>query len=434
MFWNNTAVNLIKEIDTAKAWWCSSAVMFSVKNGRNTIFGIDGPENDDYEHSSLLQLNGKALVQSRLPMCPTCAGMLATGYGIENIDCPELKAARGCMNSEYTGIWDTAEKIKPLLGLLSDGYYALADIRCFPSDGEGHFFYEVPNELKRYEATCAGYYSNYDFSCCEHFPLFLYPTQSSSLIDSERVEYYANILKSEEKAPRALAYHYSGFMNLLLDGHHKACASASLGKTLRCLVIIPANGCSFGSYTPRKGFTIKQNNPPVKLISFAGLHAEAPDGMHYNDIFAKGKKAEADLPYCRYGLTDTKIHYGPSLYPTVRDIAALLNAGPGIFPDMDKESLALLTDDGSDNADRYLEAALNYLASVDHDEAYKLACEIVRKRDVLMKRRRVRAALEFLVNERSEETEQLFIDYYLNHEDPDDNMDIVNSYWNKGES
>ena len=112
----------------------------------------------------------------------------------------------------------------------------------------------------------------------------------------------------------------------------------------------------------------------------------------------------------------------------------MLNAGPGIFPDMDKESLAGLTDDGSDNADRYLEAAMNYLASVDHDEAYKLACAIVRKRDVLMKHRRVRAALEFLVNERSEETEQLFIDYYLNHEDPDDNMDIVNSYWNKGES
>ena len=132
MFWNNTAVNLIKEIDTAKAWWCSSAVMFSVKNGRNTICGIDGPENDDYEHSSQLQLNGKALVQSRLPMCPTCAGMLATGYGIENIDCPELKAARGCMNSEYTGIWDTAEKIKPHMHLIENAKQAMLEVGITP--------------------------------------------------------------------------------------------------------------------------------------------------------------------------------------------------------------------------------------------------------------------------------------------------------------
>ncbi|MBR3532543.1 MAG: hypothetical protein IKN80_01460 [Clostridiales bacterium] len=119
MFWNNTLVNLIKEIDTSDAWWCSSAVMFSVRNGRNTIYEIDGPDNDDYEHSSQMIINGKALVQSVLPVCPTCMGMLATGYGTENIDCPELKAARECMNSEFTGILDTADKIKPLLGLLS---------------------------------------------------------------------------------------------------------------------------------------------------------------------------------------------------------------------------------------------------------------------------------------------------------------------------
>ena len=35
MFWNNTEVNIIKEIDTADNWWCSSAVLFSVKNGKS---------------------------------------------------------------------------------------------------------------------------------------------------------------------------------------------------------------------------------------------------------------------------------------------------------------------------------------------------------------------------------------------------------------
>ncbi len=420
-------VNIIKEIDTSNAWWCSSAVMFYVSNGTNTICEIRGPGNEGFEVSSQLRFNGKSLVQSRLPMCSTCQGMLATGYGIENIESPELKAARECMNSEFNGIMDAANKIKPLLGLLSDGYYALADIRCFPTDGEGHFFYEVPNEFKLYEATCSGYYR--DFSCLGSLPLFLYPTQSSSLINKERVEYYAGILKSDENAPRALAYHYTGFMNLLLDGHHKACAAASLGKTLRCLTIIPAKGCSFDSYTPRKGFTINQINPPVKLICFFDLKAEAPNGIHYNDVFAKRDREKAALPYCGYGLTDTRIHYGPQFYPTIRDIAVLLDAFPGIFPDIDIDSVMALTDEISDNADRYLEAVLHYLATVDHDETYELACVIVRKRNGYMKHRRVRAALQFLINNRCDETEQLLIDYYLNHEESDENMDIVNSYW-----
>ena len=51
MFWNNTEVNIIKEIDTADNWWwCSSAVLFSVKNGKNTICEITGPANKDYVH------------------------------------------------------------------------------------------------------------------------------------------------------------------------------------------------------------------------------------------------------------------------------------------------------------------------------------------------------------------------------------------------
>ena len=77
------------------------------------------------------------------------------------------------MNSEFVSIWDSAEKIKPLLGLLGDGYYALADVICFPSDGDGHFFYEVPNELKYYDAACYGYYCNWDFSCTLCYGIYI---------------------------------------------------------------------------------------------------------------------------------------------------------------------------------------------------------------------------------------------------------------------
>ena len=144
MFWSKPEVKIIKEIDTAEQWWCSSAVLFSVKNGKNTIRNRFGPLDKDYEYYAQLQLNGKPLAQGKYPECPTCKAMLATGYGIENIDCPELEAARTCMNSGFVSITDSAEKIKPLLGLLRDGYYVLADTICFPSDGDGEAEHPCP--------------------------------------------------------------------------------------------------------------------------------------------------------------------------------------------------------------------------------------------------------------------------------------------------
>jgi hypothetical protein len=35
---------------------------------------------------------------------------------------------------------DAAESIKTLLGLLNDGYYILADVKLYPSEGQGAFF------------------------------------------------------------------------------------------------------------------------------------------------------------------------------------------------------------------------------------------------------------------------------------------------------
>ena len=434
MFWNKTEVKIIKEIDTADSWWCGSAVLFSVKNGKNTIGETGGPFNKDYEYFSHLQLNGKPLVQGQYPECSTCKGMLATGYGIENIDCPELEAARTCMNSGFVSIMDSAEKIKPLLGLLRDGYYALADVICFPSDGEGRFFYEVPNELKYYDAACYGYYCNWDYSCVDHFPMFLYPTQSASLINNERVEYYAQIMKTQDEPPRALAYHMYGFMNALLDGHHKACAAASLGKCVKCLTIIPCDGSRFDRNTLTKGVNLKQSNPVIEKLMFAGLETEAPKGIRYLDVY-KDPDIKPDLSFQKYDLTDGRLHYGKALYPTIRYLAILNNAKSieGLLPDFDPEVISGLVAEDTEEADRYLEAILNWLSTTDPEAAYKLAVSIVKKGPGFMRHDRLRSAFLYLLNVRNEETEQLFVDYYVAHDgkEHDDIFDIVNSYWKK---
>ena len=433
MFWGNTTVKLIKEIDTADNWWCSSAFMFSVRNGKGTICEKYAPENEEYECFSQMQINGKPIVQSVIPDCPTCKGMLAAGYGLENVDCPELKAARESMNSEFVSITDSAEKIKPLLGLLSDGYYVLADTICLPSDGEGNFFYDVSSELRHYEAVCDAYYCSWNMSCTGHFPIFLYPTQSPSKIDSERVDHYVQMLNSDDNPPRALAYHYSGFMNLLLDGHHKACAAASLGKYVRCLTIIPADGCTFDTeQVVRKGENLRQSNPLIKTVRFAGLETEAEDGMRYLDITDNRYHKDKLPPFRKFYVPGARIHYGPETYPKIRDTVILLDPGEsfkGGLPVIDQDTVLRMIGEDTSDADIYLEAAIHYLAATDRDEAYNLASSIVRKGDGRMRHGRVRTALQYLLKCRSDETEQLFVDFYLNHDEQDENWHLVNSYW-----
>ena len=50
-----------------------------------------------------------------------------------------------------------------------------------------------------------------------------------------------------------------------------------------------------------------------------------------------------------------------------------------------------------------------------------------------MRHNRLRSAFQFLLNVKNDETEQLFADYYVDHDgkEHDDIFDIVNSYWKK---
>ena len=429
---NKPSVEIIREINTSGYWWCDSAVMFSVRNGKNTIFERFGHEDANYEYSSQMIMDGKLLAQARLPACPTCKGMLAAGYGIENVDCPELKAARECMNSKFVSITDSAEKIKPLLGLLGDGYYVLADTICLPSNGEGSFFYDIPDGFKQYESVCDGYYCNWNFHCIRSFPLFLYPTQSSSLINNERVEYYAQMMKSGSDQPRALAYSYTGFFNLLLDGHHKACAAASLGKYVRCLTIIAADGCMYSRDQQLRGIDVRKVNPRIEIIMFGEMETEADPGMRHFDIYGYTKKSKEELSHPIYDLTPKTVHYGPDKYPTVRDLMILMNPGLKIrntLPDIDTDVLESLLYENTDEADTYLETVIRYLAITDHDKAYTLAGDILKIGDDRMRHRRVRSALLFFLDNKSDETEQIMVDFYLSHKEHDENWRLVNTYW-----
>lgn len=269
-------VNILYEIDTSKYPWCNEAVIFSVKDGKGSIRHKSSESSkEDFSFYSQLILEEKPIMQGYYPCCPTCAAIFAAGYGTENIDCSELKTVRENINCEYKNIRTSAEVLSPLLGLLEDGVYILADVPHYPTDGNGNFFYSLPSEYTVYPAACEEYYDR-ELSCfVGAFPAFLYPTQSAELINIERIDEYVNIFKNSSSPPRGIAYYEKGFVSALIDGHHKACAAARIGKNINCLTIIRASDFKYKKYVGAK--------TRISRVRFAEIDLSAKYGKTIGD-------------------------------------------------------------------------------------------------------------------------------------------------------
>lgn len=416
-------VKIIKSINVNDVAWCDEAVLFVVKNGKGTLTHRISDEDEKYEYVSQLMLNNKPILQGKYPVCPTCAGMLATGYGIENINSMELKKVRECINSEFSGIESAFDNIKPLLGLLDDGYYVLADTRLYPSNGQGEFFYSIPNELTRNEVTCCEYYDS-DFLCTtEGYPAYIYPTQSSEIIQEERVEEYIKIIKNSNNPPRGLAYYEQGFMCALLDGHHKACAASSLGEMLNCYTIIPPDQFYFGD----EGY--KNENTTVKKVGFAGIMLETEKGTKLKDYqTAKGykeKKINVDV----YNLTSKKLpdKYF-NTYPTIRTLSGMINAEVDTEGDVVCHAREWLSIRNEDNVKK-LEYLMSYLSQTRREETMIIAKMILDEEDTYLLGKSQNSAIKVMLKHKNNETEQYMINYMVNHDSNDSNWELVNSYW-----
>lgn len=416
-------VNILQEIDVSEYRWCNSAVMFRVCNGVGTIKHSFGKEDKDYYHYSHLLLNDKPILQEYLPICPTCSGMLATGYGIENTDCPELRAVRECLNSNFTDIITSAEMLKPLLALLDDGYYLLADVPHCPTDGNNNFFWSVPNKMTYNPVCCDEYYNSEFYNAVMSFPQYLYPTQSAEVCNQKRIDEYVEILKDNPNPPRALAYHEYGFISALLDGHHKATASALLGQKINCLTIMSIYSCAFE--TPVS--SIKKDSR-LKSIRFSNIEVPVPSGSLFGEYFPYPfKKPDKDIEVKEYNLTGRKFpqaeHNAKKYY---YDIKSLTDFYAVDIEDTD------FTDEIIDNwinnpdSDNYvrLKYAIKYLILNNRDMAYRTAVKIVKNN---MEYLPYVEAWEFLTEFKDEKTEQLFIDHIVEYGKA--SLDVVTSYW-----
>lgn len=417
-------IEIIQLINVDDIEWCDEAVLICVKNGKGTLTHRISEEDEDYSFYSQLLLGDKPIIQGKYPICPTCAGMLATGYGIENIHSNELTKVRECINSEYKGIINAVENIKPLLGLLNDGYYVLADAKLYPSDGQGNFFYSVPNELTYNEATCSQYYDS-DFYCsADGFPAFIYPTQSGEMIQEQRVEEYIRIMKTSNNPPRGLAYCEAGFVCALLDGHHKACAASVLGKTLNCLTIIPPDSFCFAD-----GAKYVDGDTLLKKVGFAGIMIGVAQGAKLKDYRPIKGAREKEIQIPLYNLTGRKLpdKYFNS-YPTIQTLAGIINAEVDIKGNVVEYAKALILSRNDENVIK-LDYLMKYLSAYRKEEAYIIAKMILDEEDEYLLWLPQKSAIKELLKHHNEETEQYMINYLVNHNSQDQYWDLVNSYW-----
>lgn len=266
----------IKTLDTHTYPWCFEACLLHI-HGRGAFHTESRSLPDPYDLNPRLTtftLNNVPLVQSHVPYCPTCAHLLATGYGIENAHCAELTRVQNVINADFINLSTSLQALTPLLGLLETGLYVLADTVAYPTDGNGRFFWDVPNALTPNSAT-AGVLTK-EGVYVKGSPVFLYPTQSSSCFSEQRMAFYVKKYQQYDTVPRAIAYHHAEFISLILDGHHKICAAALLKKMARCIAIIPLSG---GLYAFIQGDPVLQQAAFVDIA--VPLNDIPPEFRHY---------------------------------------------------------------------------------------------------------------------------------------------------------
>ena len=378
--------------------------------------------------SSEIRLNNTPLVQINAPDCPTSNSLLATGYGIENAKCQELMEIQKEINADFISLENSIKAMEPLLKLFETEFYLIAEAECYPTDGNGNFFWNIPNEFTDSPATGLAYLkdSDTDTYCVFNQPVYLYPTQTTDCYNEERVKYYINKFNNaDNNEPRAIVYNFGGFINFIIDGHHKACAAALLGKPLKCLLIIK------GEYSKNYdkdnqiflkflSSNIRKEDIPIKYQPFLKekeknwgsilINEGTVNKRQWEDKYINSAKKYPslieyatkvdDLIYENIEISDELINYCLINF----DIDSQVKARK-IFRNLE----LLNVEKAKDFAVRYAKASLKQ--------------EISNNLKLVI--------YNFLVNMKNDtEVEQIFIDYIVCNEDRDDPvLELINSYW-----
>ena len=405
--------------------------MINIKDSR--VIYINGAGKlktffSDGYYPTKIRLNGIPLVRINSPYCPTSNSLLATGYGIENAKCQELMEIQKEINADFISLENSIKAMESLLKLFETGFYLIAEAECYPTDGNGNFFWNVPNEFTDSPATGLAYLkdSDTDTSYVFNQPVYLYPTQTTDCYNEERVEYYIDKFNNEDNnEPRAIVYNFGGFINFVIDGHHKACAAALLGKPLKCLLIIK------GEYSQNYGednqiflyflsSNIRKEDIPIKYQPFLKEKEKNWGSMIINEGTVNKRQWED-----KYINLSKKY---PSLIEYATKVDDLIYENIEINDELINYCLINFDIDSQVKA-RKIFRNLEFL---DVEKAKDFAVRYAKaslKQEISNKLKLV--IYNFLVNMKNNtEVEQIFIDYIVCNEDRDDPvLELINSYW-----
>ena len=386
-------------------------------NGKSKLVTDIGRYDSNYRSPYQIKLNDVPLLQAKIPNCPTCCSLLATGYGIENTNCEELLAIQESINSNYISLEKSIRDIEPLLTLFETGFYLIADAICYPTNGDKNFFWNVPNKLEN---------ENY-FEYIYGQPVYLYPTQTTDSYDKNRVKYYVDKFKElGDSSPRTIVYNFTDYINFIIDGHHKACASALLGEPLRCLLIIPGVVARYPNEIKiffSSSIIINKNDIPYNYSSF--VKAEIPSLSSKEIVIKDGivNKRKWEKKY----LDSAKKYLTQKEYGRMVDI--LINNKIEVTDDLIED--CLMNFDIKNQ--KKMEKIIYKLKLLDIEKAQDIALKYAKNSLRYEINKNLREFIyKILVSiKENNEVEQIFVDYYTyyseNKEDPV--LEIINSYW-----
>lgn len=202
-----------------------------VENGKGLLREVYTNELRERCYGNLM-LGDKTLFQLQGDeyFCPTCEKIVKSGYNMQQTK----EFSFDTINSEDSDFEAVVEQMKPLLGLLKSDYYYLWDTELYPTDGNGHLFWDYPNDDIPRTGSCVFYRGNCEWGALT--PHFTIATQPKAKFNKERAEYYR-----DKPGARAIAYFMDGNLTALLDGHHKTMAAAMEHRKVRAVVISRCN-------------------------------------------------------------------------------------------------------------------------------------------------------------------------------------------------
>lgn len=226
----STAIEVVTGWEKDDDTYFAPGALVAVKNGKGILREVM-MENASQSMLSLM-LGDKPLFQllGGEYFCPTCEKILRSGYSLNQPE--QFRIEKINESKDKVSFSEILEELYPLLGLLSSGYYTVWDTSLYPTDGNGHLFWEVPNEMVPLPGTCEYYYGGCEYA--DPHTHFMVGTQPRESYNAERVEYYRG-----HPGARVIAYFMEGYMTALLDGHHKAFAAALEHDKVNALVIVP---------------------------------------------------------------------------------------------------------------------------------------------------------------------------------------------------